>query len=335
MCICGHPKVHIANKYNIYIYIYREAVVHAKKTHSFEINFQTIGNLGGYDSVILAHPVIIPSSDDESGGVVSEQNLGEISLCLHAELVQPVITFDKKLRKTGRHLTKFEARSFVDEAPNLIKKIMMTNETAADLTFNISISGGFQIVSTKSNGTPHPLVKSEMASSKSKKVSKIKGKGAVVTMFQLAPLKIVECMVKYNRPDPLDGIKWPLLEIFNEKGELLITYSNGCTQIMDLEAFLYRPRIILHTERDIKNEVFDRELDFGTVFIDGVGIAQQKIFITNRTQVIAKWQLNYIKYPVKGAIGAKTITNLERENILKIDDPDVFEFQITEVIFTY
>jgi hypothetical protein len=51
-----------------------------------------------------------------------------------------------------------------------------------------------------------------------------------------------------------------------------------------------------------------------------------KAFISNESHVTAKWVLNYKKFPVKRVIGLKTLTPLERENIMKKDDPDVFEF---------
>jgi hypothetical protein len=44
------------------------------------------------------------------------------------------------------------------EAPSAIQKIIYTNDTKADLTFNLNIQGPFEIVKTKSNtGATHPL----------------------------------------------------------------------------------------------------------------------------------------------------------------------------------
>jgi hypothetical protein len=47
--------------------------------------------------------------------------------------------------------------------------------------------------------------------------------------------------------------------------------------------------------------------------------------------VTAKWSLNYVKFPKKSTIGYATKTNWENENIEKLDDPEVFEFSVTEV----
>ena len=44
------------------------------------------------------------------------------------------------------------------EAPSNIQKLTFTNNSKADLTFNLNISGPFEIVKTKTNsGAVHPL----------------------------------------------------------------------------------------------------------------------------------------------------------------------------------
>lgn len=54
-------------------------------------------------------------------------------------------------------------------------------------------------------------------------------------------------------------------------------------------------------------------------------------FLLNETPVTAKWTLNYVKFPQKSVVGFKTTTRLEQENLQKTDDPDVFEFSVSEV----
>jgi hypothetical protein len=49
------------------------------------------------------------------------------------------------------------------------------------------------------------------------------------------------------------------------------------------------------------------------------------------TDVTAKWSLNYVKFPKKSTIGYMTKTAWDNENLEKLDDPDVFEFSVTEV----
>lgn len=45
-----------------------------------------------------------------------------------------------------------------EDAPAAVQKIIYTNDSKADLTFNLTVQGPFEIVKTKSNtGAVHPL----------------------------------------------------------------------------------------------------------------------------------------------------------------------------------
>jgi hypothetical protein len=62
------------------------------------------------------------------------------------------------------------------------------------MVFNLSTSGPFEIVGTRSNtGSKHPLAGSQTNALKKK----------VETMFCLQPLKIVEVLVKLKTPKPV------------------------------------------------------------------------------------------------------------------------------------
>lgn len=94
-----------------------------------------------------------------------------------------------------------------------------------------------------------------------------------------------------------------------------------------------RPKIELLTENPSKNDKALDELDFGIVNIDKFRTI--KVYISNITEVTAKWKLNYVKFPKKSTIGYNTTTPWEIENMQKTDDPDVFEFSQTEVKINY
>jgi hypothetical protein len=100
-----------------------------------------------------------------------------------------------------------------------------------------------------------------------------------------------------------------------------------------LDGMLLRPKLELLTEKPSKNDKALDELDFKTCNIDKVRTI--KVFLSNITEVTAKWRLNYVKFPKKSTIGYSTTTPWETENMNKTDDPDVFEFSITEVIKIY
>lgn len=71
------------------------------------------------------------------------------------------------------------------------------------------------------------------------------------------------------------------------------------------------------------------ELDMGIVNIDKFRTI--KVFLSNITEVTAKWKLNYVSFPKKATIGYSTTTPWEKENMQMTDDPDVFEFSVSEV----
>jgi hypothetical protein len=97
---------------------------------------------------------------------------------------------------------------------------------------------------------------------------------------------------------------------------------------MYLDGLLLRPKLELLTEKPSKNDKALDELDFGTCNIDKFRTI--KVFLSNITEVTAKWRLNYVKFPKKGTIGYSTTTPWETENMNKTDDPDVFEFSVTD-----
>lgn len=92
---------------------------------------------------------------------------------------------------------------------------------------------------------------------------------------------------------------------------------------------LLRPKIELLTEKPSKNDKALDELDLGVVNVDK--FRTTKVFLSNITEVSAKWKLNYVAFPKKSTIGYSTTTPWEVENMQKTDDPDVFEFSVTDV----
>lgn len=120
------------------------------------------------------------------------------------------------------------------------------------------------------------------------------------------------------------------MTIKNERqGELTAYFNNGEQQKLILDGRLLRPMLELLTEKPSKNDKSMHELDLGTVHVDKFRTI--KVFLSNITEVTAKWKLNYVTFPKKQTIGHKTTTPWEVENMDKTDDPDVFEFSVTEV----
>jgi hypothetical protein len=101
--------------------------------------------------------------------------------------------------------------------------------------------------------------------------------------------------------------------------------------VFKIHGALLRPKVVLLTEKDSKNDYAMDEMDFGTVNVDRFRTI--KVFLSNQTEVTAKWQLNYVKFPKKNTISKFTTTKWEEENLAKIDDPEVFEFSVDSVSF--
>mmetsp|Transcript_14361 Transcript_14361/g.24450 ORF Transcript_14361/g.24450 Transcript_14361/m.24450 type:complete len:168 (-) Transcript_14361:33-536(-) len=87
-----------------------------------------------------------------------------------------------------------------------------------------------------------------------------------------------------------------------------------------------RPKLVILTDFLSKNDYAMDELDFGIVNVEMSRTIH--IYLSNQTEVTAKWSLNYIKFPKKSTIGHNTTTPWEIENMEKTDDAEVFEFNI-------
>jgi hypothetical protein len=107
------------------------------------------------------------------------------------------------------------------------------------------------------------------------------------TMFCLQPLKIVELHVKMLAPKPGQLDEWPPTILNEREGELVAAFSNGDKQVFKLHGALLRPKVVLLTMKDSKNDYAMDEMDFGTVNVDRHRTI--KVFLSNQTEVTAKW----------------------------------------------
>jgi len=89
----------------------------------------------------------------------------------------------------------------------------------------------------------------------------------------------------------------------------------------------------LLTEVPSKNDFAMDEMNFGVCNVDCFKTI--RLYLSNLTEVTAKWSLNYVKFPKKINISKYTTTQWEEENNKKIDDPDVFEFSVSTVSFAF
>lgn len=132
----------------------------------FNVTFYSDKGVGEFKSVILASPELSTeelSIADDGDEFLRKGSLGIISLNLFAVAIKPKLTIDKKSRFDGENHLNFKYWSIPNDndAPSGTQKFTYSNDSKADLTFNLNIAGPFEIVKTKSNtGAKHPLVSS-------------------------------------------------------------------------------------------------------------------------------------------------------------------------------
>jgi hypothetical protein len=166
---------------------------------------------------------------------------------------------DKKKRKDTCSYLQFMAWPVaMDDAPPLTKKISLTNETTADLVFNIATEGPFDIVGTTTNAPAHPLSKNATIDTK---------KTNIATMFNLPPGSFLDILCKLAKPDANNLQFWPQVLKTMLNGKLTFSYANGSIEQLIFEGNLLRPHVTLHIKNSKKNEQAEEEYDFGTVFI--------------------------------------------------------------------
>lgn len=157
-------------------------------------------------SILLATPQL--SQDEiemikDPSDLPKPGSLGIISLNLSAITITPYLKIDKTVQLDGQRHIKFNVWSQqAPEAPSHTRNLTFSNDTKADMVFNLTTSGLFEIVGTKTNtGAKHPL-----AAQPSQSISK-----KAETMFCLQPLKIVEVQVQFKAPKPSQGDEWPMV----------------------------------------------------------------------------------------------------------------------------
>ena len=298
----------------------KSAVIAGKSEFTFLVAFYSEEEIS-HQAIALAHPNI------EGGG--EDSKLGEIGFLLQAKTLKPFLHIDKVQRADGAHYLAFDTYAY--GGPSGLKEISFTNITPSALTFSISIESGPFIITSVKNSASLSLQEYE-GSSVADAVESLKlKKGSTNLPLQdkhvLSPEDNLQISIKLIKPNPNDTELWPEVSRTSLKGKLIIKFSNGEQQKINLEARLYRPKIVLASSQcdEFKNLT---EQDFGIVNTQFT--KKLTIFASNVSPVDAKWELKYVQYPKKSASKLKTMTKQEKEDAGITDDPDVFVFSISE-----
>jgi len=188
----------------------KETTIGPKKTEIFNVSFDPSKGVGNFKSIVLATPQLsreeMDAADEDDADLFRPGALGIVSMNLNANTIKPMLSMDKRAHADGDNHISIKSWSVPNqpEAPSKVKKITYTNETKADMIFNLTTKGPFEITKTKSNtGAKHPLVASKAPSKKLVQ--------EVQTMFCLQPQKIVEVHLKMVTPNVNDRENWPLI----------------------------------------------------------------------------------------------------------------------------
>lgn len=143
----------------------KNCYIDRKSEQTFKVSFSPSHGLGNFQSILLATPLCSPdeiAAAKDPADLPKPGTLGSISLSLNAETIEPYLKIDKTVQLDGnRHIKmKVWSQQFL-EAPSHTRSLTFSNDSKADMVFNFSTSGPFEIISTKSNtGSKHPLAAS-------------------------------------------------------------------------------------------------------------------------------------------------------------------------------
>lgn len=142
----------------------KETTIGSKQTEVFQVTFNPNKGAGNFKSIVLATPQLsreeMEAADEDDKDLFRPGSLGIVSMNLNANTIMPALSLDKRCHDDGENHLSIKCWSVpkLPEAPSSVRKITFTNDGKADLSFNLSTNGPFEIVKTKSNtGAKHPL----------------------------------------------------------------------------------------------------------------------------------------------------------------------------------
>lgn len=128
----------------------------------FKVTFQPSHGLGDFKSILVANPQLSQEEIeiiDDPADLPKPGSLGIIAVNLAATTIAPCLKIDKSLKMDNERHINFKVWSTNDEyAPSHTRKLIFSNDSKADMIFNLNATGPFEIASTKTNtGAKHPL----------------------------------------------------------------------------------------------------------------------------------------------------------------------------------
>ena len=237
----------------------------------------------------------------------------------------------------GDFLFKFQKWS-VGRALKQTQNILLINSLPCHLYFKCLIDGPFSFLGNTSGAENLDQARVEELVARNEAYLTKPNLNPKVTkkLKEMEGLDIVEAsnmglLLNFDGFDAQDYERWPNTKVHFVNGSLRVVFRNGDTQDIRLEGWLMRPFLFLNSSgfEPCHDPMDPPTLDFGLLHIDDSQV--MNVWLTNKSPVPAKWKIVYVPFPQKDYYGANTTTKTEKENLDKVDDPEVFSFDISEV----
>ena len=126
----------------------RHAILGPRDIQDFKVTFNPNRAVGGFKSIVMATPALTSEElliAEDKEEFMKKGSLGIVSFNIMAEIIEPVLTIDKKTRIDGENHMNFKYWAYRgdNETPSAILRLIYTNETKSDLVFNLTSSGPF------------------------------------------------------------------------------------------------------------------------------------------------------------------------------------------------
>ena len=119
-----------------------------RSIQEFKVTFDPSAGTGSFESIMMASPEVsaeeIEIAEDPED-LPKKGTLGIISLGLNASTITPRLSLDKTDRMDGHKHIKMRYWAVPEDqhAPSKIQKLTFSNDSKADMIFNLNVSGPF------------------------------------------------------------------------------------------------------------------------------------------------------------------------------------------------
>ncbi|MCQ2816949.1 MAG: hypothetical protein MJ252_06765 [archaeon] len=273
------------------------AEISPKDSYDFTITFSS-DEIGDKTALFIAYPYTV-NSEGEKQIVFSELPLKVIGNTLN-----PKLCVDKLKDFEGKTLYKFLVYSY-GPSPRPKRSIILINKEKINMEVDISIEGPFKIERTE----PFEAT-----------IGKMK--------YNIIPNSNLKLDIRYLMPSPQNEAEWPMLLHVEKDGKMTVRFQNGVIEEYFLKAILKRPRLILSLTGNQSKPNMDDCINFG--YVNCASKKIEEIYLMDETEVPTNWKISFVKFIPKTVYGYGTMTEKEKEDQNMLEDPSVFNFEMTE-----